>query len=71
MPARQRKVHYDIEKQILMDPSPAYDVAAYNEIVIQFGWLIFFSVVFPAAPLFSLISTCIQVQTDLNTMTKF
>ena len=46
-------------------------VGAYNEIVIQFGWLTFFGPSFPAGALFSIFSSFVQVETELANMTLF
>ena len=51
-----------------MGKTPEFLVGSYNELIIQFGWLTFFSIVFPLGPLCSILSCLVQVKTELDTM---
>lgn len=66
-----RSIHEDCERQIEMSSTPEFNVGSYNELIIQFGWLTFFSIVFPLGPVCSILSCLLQVKTEINTMTKF
>ena len=43
----------------------------YNEAIIQLGFISFFAFVFPAAPVFSLITNFIEIRVKLNSMTYY
>lgn len=51
--------------------TPTKNVGSYNEIIIQFGWLCFFSQVFPLGPLFCLIQVTIQLSTETGKMSTY
>lgn len=54
-----------------MANTPTRNVGSYNEIVIQFGWLCFFSQVFPLGPFFCLIQVAIQISTETDKMSTY
>lgn len=51
-----RKIHFEAEHQLMLDPMPPMLIAHYNELVIQFGWLTFFAPAFPFGPFFCIIA---------------
>jgi hypothetical protein len=64
-------MHREIEKQLMMNPSPTTLVYLYNEAVIQLGFVAFFAVAFPFAPLFSFLTNLLEINIKLNNMSKF
>ena len=68
---KESAVHEEAEVQLLMQSMPPMNVGAYNEIIIQFGWLTLFAPAFPAGPLFSFISNMVQVKTEMDSMSMF
>ena len=62
-------MHRDIEKQLMMKPASKTLVFYYNEAVIQLGFIAFFAVAFPFAPLFSFLTNLLEIKIKLNTLT--
>ena len=59
-------MHKEIEKQLMMKPAPSTLVFYYNEAVIQLGFIAFFAVAFPFAPLFSFLTNLLEIKIKLN-----
>ena len=59
------KMHFEIEKQIAMKPAMESLVPFYNEAVIQLGFVAFFAVSFPFAPLFSFVTNLLEIRIKL------
>ena len=66
-----RKEHEDAERQLLMGPMPPLLVGAYNELVIQLGWVLFFSLAFPFGSFFCIFSAWITVGIELKGMGEY
>ena len=54
-------MHRNIEKQCAMASLPDTYVFYYSEAVIQLGFIAFFAVSFPLAPLFSFLTNILEV----------
>ena len=54
-----------------MQPAPETLVYFYNEAVIQMGFIAFFAVVFPFAPLFSFLTNLLEVVIKLKTFAEY
>ena len=63
-----RKEHENAEKQLLLAPMPKLLVGAYNELVIQLGWVLFFSLAFPFGSFFCIFSAWVTVGIELKGM---
>ena len=63
-------MHMEIEKQLNMKPAPKSLVFYYNEAVIQLGFIAFFAVAFPFAPLFSFLTNLLEIKIKLNQIAK-
>lgn len=46
-------------------------VEGYNELIIEYGWIVLFAPAFPAAGLFSLLSNAIQFKTEKDGIKRF
>ena len=62
-------MHSNIEKQLMMKPAAKTLVFYYNEAVIQLGFIAFFAVAFPFAPLFSFFTNLLEIKIKLNHLT--
>ena len=65
------RLHREIERQLQMQPAPETLVYFYNEAVIQMGFIAFFAVVFPFAPLFSFLTNLLEVVIKLKTFAEY
>ena len=65
------KMHREIEKQQQMEAAPRTLVFFYNEAVIQMGFIAFFAVAFPFAPLFSFFTNLLEIKIKLQTMSEY
>ena len=54
-----------------MKPAQTTLVYAYNEAVIQMGFISFFAVSFPFAPIFSFFTNLLSIKLKLKLMTKY
>ena len=54
-----------------MGPMPPMLVGAYNELVIQLGWVLFFSLAFPFGSFFCIFSAWITVGIELKGMGEY
>ena len=54
-----------------MQAAPKTLVFFYNEAVIQMGFIAFFAVVFPFAPLFSFLTNLLEIKIKLNVMSEY
>jgi hypothetical protein len=61
-------MHLNIEKQVSMQQPPNTLVFFYNEAVTQMGFIAFFAVSFPLAPLFSFLTNLLEIKIKLSTM---
>ena len=43
----------------------------YNEVALQFGYIVLFAPAFPIAPLVAIIANAIQIRADLNQISYF
>ena len=62
------KMHCEIEKQLMMKPAPETLVFFYNEAIIQLGFIAFFAVSFPFAPLMSFFTNLLEILIKLQNM---
>lgn len=53
-----RLMHYEAERQLMLDPMPPLLIGHYNGLVIQYGWITLFAPAFPAGCFF-LLCTCL------------
>ena len=60
------KMHCEIQKQLIMSPPANSLVFFYNEAVIQLGFIAFFAVAFPFAPLFSFLTNLLEIMIKLQ-----
>ena len=67
----ERKEHEQAERQLLMGPMPPMLVGQYNELVIQLGWVLFFSLAFPFGAFFCIFSAWITVGIELKGMGEY
>jgi len=49
-----------------MVPMPANFVAKYNELFMQLGWILFFSMVFPAGAFFTIFAGMLRMRIELT-----
>ena len=54
-------MHEEIEKQLRMRKRPASLVGYYNENIVQMGFILYYALVFPLAPAFSIITNFIEI----------
>ena len=67
----KRQQHYEAEQQTLMGEMSATRIEGYNELFIEYGWLVLFPPVFPAAALIAILSNAIQYKTEKNGILKY
>ena len=70
-PIADKHEHYEAEKQTLMAPMPPHLVPQYNELFMQLGWILFFSMTFPAGPLFTIFAGLIRMSIELTGMSEY
>ena len=70
-PIANKHEHYEAEKQTLMAPMPPHLVPQYNELFMQLGWILFFSMTFPAGALFTIIAGLIRMSLELTGMSEY
>ena len=63
-----KQEHYEAEKQTLMGNMAPFLVPKYNELFMQLGWILFFSMVFPIGSLFTIFAGLIRMQIELTDM---
>lgn len=66
-----RLEHYNAEMQTLMANMPPNLVPVYNELFMQLGWIIFFSVVFPSGAMFTIFAGLIRMSIELRGMSEY
>ena len=71
MASEDLKMHCEIEKQFVMKPPQSTLVFYYNEAIIQLGFIAFFAVAFPFAPLFSFLTNLLEIAIKLQHLTKY
>jgi hypothetical protein len=59
---------YQIKRDLVLDPNSPDIIGNYMELVVQFGFITLFSVVFPLAPILSLFANIIQMDTQKQNM---
>ena len=67
----KRTQHYDAEKQLLMGEMSSTRTEGFNELIIEYGWIVLFPPAFPIAALFALLSNSIQWRTEKDAIEKF
>lgn len=63
--------HYKAEKQTIMAPMPPHLVPKYNELFMQLGWILFFSLTFPLGALFTIFAGIIRMSIELTDMSEY
>ena len=63
--------HFEAEKQLIMTPMPPLLVGNYNELVIMMGWVLFFSVAFPAGSFFCIFASYMTCIIELEGMSYY
>ena len=66
-----RSQHSEAEQQLLMGEMSATRTESYNELIIEYGWIVLFPPAFPIAGLISLLSNYIQFKTEREAIEKF
>lgn len=51
-----------------MAPMPPHLVPKYNELFMQLGWILFFSMVFPSGAFFSILAGLLRMNIELTSM---
>ena len=67
----RRSEHSDAERQLLLGAMPPLLVGNYNELVITTGWVLFFSVAFPAGSFFCIFASYLTVYIELEGMALY
>lgn len=57
--------------QTKMSPMPPFLVPKYSELFMQLGWILFFSMVFPAAAFFTIFAGMLRMNIELREMSQF
>lgn len=65
------KMQQHIEEQLVMAQQAESLIYFYNEAIIQLGFIVFFAMVFPLAPLFSFLTNLLEIKIKLNRMSRF
>ena len=55
----------------MMAPMPPHLVPKYNELFMQLGWIMFFSMTFPAAAMFTIFAGLIRMSVELRGMSDY
>lgn len=55
----------------MLEDMPPNLVPVYNELCMQLGWILFFSMAFPAGALFTIIAGLIRMQIELTGMSEY
>ena len=63
--------HYEAEKQTRLDDMPPHLVPQYNELFMQMGWILFFSMTFPAGALFTIFAGILRMNIELKGMSEY
>ena len=66
-----RLEHYNAEMQTLMANMAPHLVPVYNELFMQLGWILFFSVVFPSGAMFTIFAGIIRMSIELRGMSEY
>ena len=69
--ADKRYEHKEAERQLLLGAMPPLLVGNYNELVITTGWVLFFSVAFPAGSFFCIFAAYMTVYIELEGMANY
>ena len=65
-------MHHEIERQsYMLKPQSTTLVYYYNEAIIQMGFVSFFAVAFPLAPIFSFFTNMLSLKLKLKLMTRY
>lgn len=67
----ERVIHKEAERHTLMDNMPPMMVPVYNEIMMQLGWILFFSLTFPAGAFFCVFACFLRVNIELTAMAYY
>lgn len=68
---RQRAQHFETEQQLTMGEMETERVTGYNELLIEYGWIVLFAPAFPIAGLLALLSNAIQFKTEKDSIKRF
>ena len=66
-----KQEHYEAEKQTLRSSMAPFLVPKYNELFMQLGWILFFSMVFPVGSLFTIFAGLIRISIELTDMSEY
>ena len=66
-----RQQHFEAEQQLLMGEMEATKTENYNELFIEYGWMVLFPPAFPAAALIAILSNYLQYKTERESILKF
>lgn len=67
-----KEEHMNAEEQVeLMGKQPPMLVAQYNELFMQLGWILFFSMTFPAGALFTIFAGVIRMKIELRGKSEY
>ena len=63
--------HYEAERQTLMADMAPHLVPQYNELFMQLGWILFFSMTFPVGAFFTVFAGLIRMSIELTGMSEY
>ena len=66
-----KTLHKEAERHTLLDNMPPMMVPVYNEIMMQLGWILFFSMAFPAGAFFCVFACFLRVKIELTAMASY
>lgn len=67
----EKRLHKYAEQHTLLAAMPPLLVPVYNEIMMQLGWILFFSITFPAGAFFTIFANFLRVSIELTGMTEY
>ena len=66
-----KEEHKQAELQTLMENMPPNLIPQYNELFLQIGWILFFSMTFPAGALFTILAGNLRMAIELRGMSEY
>ena len=66
-----RMQHFEAEQQTLMGEMESTRTEGYNELIIEFGWIVLFPPAFPVCALIAILSNSLQYKTEKDAILKF
>jgi len=66
-----KRMHKEAERHTLLNNMPPMMVPVYNEIMMQLGWILYFSMAFPAGAFFCVFACFLRVHIELTAMAQY